>query len=137
MNRYLVHIWCGNIHAATYVNAFFPERAVEKARDTLVYGGEWWIKDRPEVCDSGSYFIYLLHGDVRACLFVPVSCVKEAVAEAERVLQPGHRWEAKGVPSEQGPEMFLEDEIKYFRGFRRTSKDWGPYNRLLVNAQNG
>ncbi len=136
MNRYLVHVWCGKIHAATYVNAFFPTHATLEARGALRYAGEWRIQGRPEN-HGDDYFIYLIHRDVRACLFIPVLTSQEAVAEAERVLDPGHLWEARGLPSEQGPERSLKDEWQYYRGFRRTPHDWGPYNRLLVNAQNG
>ncbi len=136
MKRYLVQVWCGKIHAATYVNAFFPGDATQAAQGALRYGGKWWIEERPMKQEDG-YFIYLIHEHVRACLFMSVSSPQEAVAEAERVLQPGHLWEARGVPSEQGLKRTLDDEIKYFRGFLRTPQDWHPYNRLLVNAQNG
>ncbi len=135
--RYLVYLMCGTIRSATYVNAFFPDMAIQVARGALQYGGKWWMEERPLEQDAGEYFIYLLHENVRACLFLPVSSSQEAVAEAERVLQPGHCWVADGEPSEQGLARNLDDDRGYVRGFKRTPHDWSPYSRLLVNAQNG
>ncbi len=111
MKRYCVHMYLGEVHGATFVNADSESNASQKATSMLGSGLPWIVRNKPHIVEGSPgepFMVALVRENTRVAVFLQASSSEDAVEKAKEAVTNGTGWTMGGnvseVPQVEGME---------------------------------